>query len=135
MNLRHCTGCAAVLAALTFAPAAIANNSENRPAQVLELFRLSGLEAQLESMEDQIITSIASSGAPMTDARMDTMAAAVRKTFATRQVKQDALDLIQQNWNPAAAAEMLTWLQSLAGQQITRLEEAAAKGAHATYGL
>ncbi len=114
----------AFIAALAFAVAFSAGaDGEPYSQDTLDLYRLSGLETQIASLELQIVDSISIQTKPLPEEIRKTLIESVGEQFATGAVRAAALARLEEGRNPEHAKAALEWLRSPVGRRITKIEE------------
>jgi hypothetical protein len=113
---------AALVLALAFSAGA---ESEPYSQDTLDLYRLSGLESQIASMEFQIIESISIQTQRLPKDVRRTLIDSIGEQFDSGAVRSAGLAGMEEGRRPARAKAALEWLQSPVGLRITKLEEAA----------
>lgn len=92
------------------------------------LFRLSGLEKQIQSIEPQTVDGIATQASQLPPELQEVLVRIARETFATDVLTREALARLDAQIVPGKAEQALVWLRSPQGRKITSLEEAASTG-------
>ncbi len=115
----------AFIAALVFALAFSAGaDSEPYSQDTRDLYRLSGLETQIASLELQIVENISIQTQPLSEDIRRTLIESVGGQFDSGAVREAALARLEEGRNPAHSKAALDWLRSPVGRRITKLEEA-----------
>ncbi|MBN8281089.1 MAG: hypothetical protein J0M16_10810 [Gammaproteobacteria bacterium] len=100
--------------------------------EVAELYRLSGLEKQLEGIESQIATGLTDAVAALPEADRERFVAAVRGLFAEPALRPAVLERVGRDWNPGHAAKAIAWLAGPNGRRVTLAEESVSTTAGAS---
>ncbi len=91
--------------------------------QASELFRLSGLELQLEAMDAQILKGLSAQKGNLPPEVSDALTRSVREAFSPAALKSAVLARISAEIEPQKADRALSWLRSDEGREITKLEQ------------
>ena len=115
----------AFIAALVLAVAFSAGaDGEPYSQDTLDLYRLSGLETQIASLELQIVENISIQTQPLSEDIRRTLVESVGGQFDSGAVREAALARLEEGRNPEHSKAALEWLRSPVGRRITKLEEA-----------
>ena len=99
-------------------------DSERYSQDTLDLYRLSGLEAQIASLELQIVDSISIQTTSLPEEIRKTLIESIGEQFASGAIREAALARLEEGRDPKHVKTALDWLQSPVGRRITKLEEA-----------
>ncbi len=114
----------AFIAALAFAVAFSAGaDGEPYSQDTLGLYRLSGLESEIASMELQIVENISIQTQPLPEDIRRTLIESVGEQFDSGAVRAAALARLEEGRIPEHAKAALEWLRSPVGRRITKIEE------------
>lgn len=117
------------LATLLLAGPAVAAAGPPAPAgEMQEIFRLSGLEAQLGSLDQVVAASLSPSLQNVPAAQAARVKQAVLAEFSGPALQQQVVFRLEKVHHPTHAAGTLRWLRSPLGRRITELEAAASTG-------
>jgi hypothetical protein len=114
--------CFAWLAAL---PALAASGLPGPAGEMQEIFRISGLEAQLGTLDQVVAASLAPNLQGVPPAQAQVVQRAVLSEFNAPLLKQQVESRLAKVHHPAHAAATLRWLRSPLARRITALEVAA----------
>jgi len=119
--MRRCV--AASLALLFFAvPALAAPDASGKAGEMRELFRLSGLESQLGSIDDLVAASLTPNLSKVPAAQKDIVRHAALDAFSSPVLQERVFGELAKVYDAQQAAAALRWLRSPLGRRITLLE-------------
>jgi hypothetical protein len=120
-----------LLAALTLRAAA--EPAPNDPkGQMDEIFFLSGLEAQLDVVGENLEMALGPQIQQLPPAQGQALQSAVLREFAADALQREVEEYLERAYQPQHAARVLEWLRSPIGRRIAKLDLAAARPEGAT---
>ncbi|HVN37074.1 MAG TPA: hypothetical protein VMW19_02745 [Myxococcota bacterium] len=112
----------AQLAVLALAATAYASSGTTAGDEMQEIYRLSGLEAQVGALDRVVAASLIPNLSRVPAARAGVVRDAVLRAWSTPVLRQDVVDRLAKIHDPQHAAETLRWLRSPLGRRISKLE-------------
>ena len=114
------------LAVLALAATARASAGPAAGDEMQEIYRLSGLEAQVGALDRVVAASLIPNLQRVPAAQAEVVRDAVLRAWSTPVLQQDVLARLTTAHDPQRAAEVLRWLRSPLGRRISSLETHAA---------
>jgi hypothetical protein len=93
------------------------------PPDAIEIYTVSGLEVQMQSVGPQIVFGLHQQQSRLPPQVYDVLESVAREQFASNALRSRALEVIVASWNQDYATVALAWLNTDLGRRITRLEE------------
>jgi hypothetical protein len=112
----------ALLAVSLLAPTAFASAGSGTGDEMQEIFRLSGLEAQIGALDRVVAASLVPNLQRVPAAQADVVRDAVLRAFSAPVIQQDVSARLAKANDPQQAAATLRWLRSPLGRRVTELE-------------
>ena len=112
----------ALLAVLSLAATARASAGPAAVDEMQEIYRLSGLEAQVGALDRVVAAALIPNLQRVPAARAEVVRDAVLRAWSTPLLQQDVVARLAKSHDPQQAAATLRWLRSPLGRRVSELE-------------